>query len=186
VARLLPGEERAQAGGVTRVGVRCTASFGIFLSESRLAVKSRGFLLGDTNGSLKKSCWRGSFFLLRAGLVYSMNRNWVESCSVRNPCSLTVGQRLIFAISGLSSLRVVSSRTNPASFVSPDYTRGDTRIGFIGAKRLNALSERPRSPTLTRGATRAGAKRQARGVTRVSVGCTALFDLISIDSDEHL
>jgi hypothetical protein len=27
VARLLPGEERAQAGGVTRVGVRCTASF---------------------------------------------------------------------------------------------------------------------------------------------------------------
>jgi hypothetical protein len=35
VARLLPGEERAQAGGVTRVGVRCTASFGfIDFSES--------------------------------------------------------------------------------------------------------------------------------------------------------
>jgi hypothetical protein len=133
-----------------------------------------------------ESCWRGAFFLLRSELAYSMNTKKIELRSVGNPCSSTVGQRHIFAISQLPFTLQMNSRIDPVSFVSSDYTKGITRVGLIGAERLNILSERPRSPTLTRGATRAGAKRQARGVTRVSVGCTALFDLISIDSDEHL
>jgi hypothetical protein len=41
----------------------------------------------------------------------------------------------------------MNSRIDPVSFVSSDYTKGITRVGLIGAKRLSILSERPRSPT---------------------------------------
>jgi hypothetical protein len=145
VARLLPGEERAQAGGVTRVGVRCTASFGLCFYRIHGGLSNlTGFLLGDTKGFLMESCWRGAFFLLGTGLAVSMNTNRAELRSVGDPCSAMVGQRHIFAVSRLSSSLMVSSRTDPVSFVASDYTRGITRVGFIGAKRLNILSERPR------------------------------------------
>jgi hypothetical protein len=139
------------------VGVRCTASFGwvLYRVHGRLS-NHGGFLFGDTKGFLMESCWRGSFFLLRTGLSDSMNTKQVELCSVGDPCSVMVGQRHIFAISWLSSSLAVSSHTNLAFFVSSDYLTGITRVGFLGAKRLNILSERPRSPIPTRGAIRAG------------------------------
>jgi hypothetical protein len=81
-----------------------------------------------------------------------MNTKMVELCSAGDPCSSTVGQRHIFAISRLSSVLKMFSRTDPVSFVSSDYTKGITRVGLIGAKRLIILSERPRSPMAARGA----------------------------------
>jgi hypothetical protein len=133
------------------VGVRCTASFGwvLYRVHGRLS-NHGGFLFGDTKGFLMESCWRGSFFLLRTGLSDSMNTKQVELCSVGDPCSSMVGQRHIFAISRLSSALKMFSRTDPVSFVSSGYTKGITRVGLNGAKRLNILSERPRSATRNR------------------------------------
>ena len=45
----------------------------------------------------------------------------------------------------------------------------------VWKKGICFVAQRQRSPALARGATRAGAKRQARCVTRASVGCTAWF-----------
>jgi hypothetical protein len=63
VARLLPGEERAQAGGVTRVAIRRIALFGFFSSLSDNA--SAGKILGKNLHFLipgrKASLWKKYF-----------------------------------------------------------------------------------------------------------------------------
>jgi hypothetical protein len=63
VARLLPGEERAQAGGVTRVALRWIALFGLFsfLSDNASAGKILGKNLHFLIPGRKASLWKKYF-----------------------------------------------------------------------------------------------------------------------------
>jgi hypothetical protein len=77
VARLLLGEERTQAGGVTRVGIRWIALFGLFsfLSDDACVGNIFGVNLRFLKFRKRHRSWR---FVFQSEL----DRKWLDQCEI--------------------------------------------------------------------------------------------------------